>query len=164
MDRWQRIHHCFDTDDGSLPDMSLIGLSADEVSKLFGLLRSIGVIDASPDDAPTFWDKQRQASVRVDAVSNAAALVQQDLAEGFTMMLRQVRFENLSMPDLGVQIFQGTVCLFFRMGSEWNPAALNAFLRLLQAMKRIAPRSQFEFDQTFVDPIAFLRVWEEFNS
>jgi hypothetical protein len=57
---WNDLHDLFDTDDGSLPEIRITNLSADSISTIYDMIRTVA--KTFPGE-PEFWDKRRdQAS------------------------------------------------------------------------------------------------------
>lgn len=158
-DPWNQIRDCFDTDDGSLPEISLGRLSGEQVVSIYGFLRSLG---GTLRDTPTLWHKGRQLDVPIDSLPNPAALVVSDEAECFHFILQAIPFQGETLPDLGVFVFTDMTSLDYRMGPEWRLGSVRAFYRLLDAMLALAPGSHLVFDRTFKDPLAFLDAWTHF--
>jgi hypothetical protein len=163
LDVWTHLHHYFDTDDGSLPELGFATASASEVAAMFDFVRKLGQTDRG-EQAPVFWDRELEASVRIDAVPNAAALVAANRAEPFAMVMTEVRFDGVSIPNLGVFVFPDLVDLYYRAGSDWTPQSLHAFLRLLLTLQALAPGARLQFEREFGNPQVFLEVWAHLNT
>lgn len=161
MDLWSEFRHHFDTDDGSLPGIDIEGLSGAQVGATYRFLRSIG--DSVADCVPPaqFWHRTKNAAVAVDAVPNLPELVVTGEAESPHFCLT-FHFEGISIPPIGLAVFRDAIGLDFRMGPEWTPDCVRAFLRLLQALRALSPQSRFSFTSEFGDPAGFLASWERF--
>jgi hypothetical protein len=129
---WNNLHYMFDTDDGSLPDIYVLNLSAQSVKEIWAYLRQSAADLAS--DA-SFWHIANGQTIRVDAVPNAAELVVSGEAESFHAVLRGISFDGAVIPDLGVFVFPEAIYLDYRMGPEWGPAQLGALFELLNQLQ-----------------------------
>ena len=129
---WNNLHDMFDTDDGSLPDIYVLNLSAQGVENMWAYLRQSAAGLAS--DA-SFWHIADGRSIPVDAVPNAAGLVVSGEAESFHAVLRGISFDGVVIPDLGVFVFPEAVYLDYRMGADWGPAQLSALFELLNQLQ-----------------------------
>jgi hypothetical protein len=85
-DLWNLVHHLFDTDDGSLPDILVCTTSPSGVAEMWAYLRRSAAGHAG--DAPWFWHVVEQRNVPVDEVPNAAQMVVTGEAEDFHAVLR----------------------------------------------------------------------------
>ena len=61
-------------------------------------------------------------------------------AESFHMLLKELKFEGVTLPDLGVFIFKDEITLDYRRGSEWTDQVMRAFLALIS--KVMTPRPE----------------------
>jgi hypothetical protein len=129
---WNNLHDMFDTDDGSLPDIYVLNLSAQGVKDIWAYLCQSATGLASDD---SFWHIANGQSIPVDAVPNAAELVVSGEAESFHAVLRGISFDGAVIPDLGVFVFPEAIYLDYRMGAEWGPAQVSALFELLNELQ-----------------------------
>jgi hypothetical protein len=87
---WNDLHDLFDTDDGSLPEIWITNLSADGISTIYDMIRTVA---KTLPGQPTFWDKRRDQASLLASVPNAARLVAENLAEPFHFLRRVSRSE-----------------------------------------------------------------------
>jgi len=126
---WRQIGECFDTDDGSLPGIVIDKLSPDGVAAIYAMLRR-GSRMAT--DSPEYSGLTREASLPVDSVPNAAALVAARQSEPFHHCVAGVVAGGVELPVLGVLVLPDAVELDYRMGGEWGPAEVAGFFELLR--------------------------------
>jgi hypothetical protein len=126
---WAKVGGCFDTDDGSLPGIEVSNLSPAGVSAVYAMLRQRSRLVGNP---PEFWSRTQEASVLVDSVPNAAALVAAGEAEAFHHCIAGVVAGGVELPVLGVFVWPNVIELDYRMGREWGPAQVAGFFELLR--------------------------------
>ena len=160
-DLWRELRDLFDTDDGSLPEVHITNLSSADVPKGYEFIRAHSEIVT---ERPYFWSLSEQQEVSLDSVPNAAALVVRGDAEAFHCVFR-VTVDGTPIPDLGVFVTPDSLLLDYRMGPEWNEAALTAFLRLLRELTRCAPGAKVSLEPWVIDDVQdrFRLAWERFR-
>jgi hypothetical protein len=145
---WEQIGEWFAVDDGSLPEVWLMGLSDRGCSAVWqSLLEHAGPLE----DRWTLWSAELEDNVRVNEQPD---LVQQILVgklQAFHVVLSGVAIGDVHIPDLGVFI-SGDVSLDYRMGGEWNPITLGAFAMLLGLLRAQDPGCRLSFEGN-ADPI-----------
>jgi hypothetical protein len=139
-----QIGFLFDTDDGSLPELRLTGLSAAQTPLVYARLRALA---DRIDEGACFWDRRAGRETPVDDVPNAASLVVAGDADAFHLLLRHPRLGAVALPDLGVSVFDDEVALDYRMGRAWGPTEVGALLGLLCELRRLAPGSRVELEE-----------------
>jgi hypothetical protein len=137
---WKELHDLFDTDDGSLPEIELNCLSGVQVQSIYLFLRSRGK-DTTRDGAK-FWDNDLKQKRPVDSIANAATLVTTNRADPFHVVISGLTFNGVTVPDIGVFVFQESISLDYRMGVEWEPAKLSAYFECLFEVKKFAPSAK----------------------
>lgn len=70
---WESLHELFDTDDGSLPDISIVYKDHNAVALGYALLRSRAAEIVTEN--PYFWSFTDEMERPLDSVPNAAELV-----------------------------------------------------------------------------------------
>ena len=159
---WNRVRQCFETNDGSLPTVELQNLTGDEVAELYAFIRGKGHI-ASQD--ATFWDLPAATDRVLDDVPNAARLVSTGQASPFHFSVEGTTACGVTLPCLGVHVFQETVALDYRMGAEWGAREVFAFFSLLEGLLSkthagvLAPSTS----EGPPDPESFMMAWQLFR-
>jgi hypothetical protein len=159
---WNQVGVCFDTDDGSLPGIEVSRLSPDEVAAIYAMLRSRSHVEGDP---PEFWSTVEEASLPVDSVPNAAALVASGHAEAFHMLAGGIVANGVLLPPLGVFVWPDTIELDYRMGSDWGPVQVAGLFELLRDCCRLASGAVVvpaEFEGPPY-PDRFLLAWSSFG-
>jgi len=136
---WEELHHLFDTDDGSLPEVVFGGLGPGDLEAAFALLRSRADPDALAGQ--TVWDEQRRADVPMADVPDAVARVADERNPSFHVVFRALRSEGVALPALGVFVDPDSLALDYRMGSDWDERTLAAFVRLVGDILAVAPHA-----------------------
>ena len=80
---------------------------------------------------PEFWSCTEGKSLHVDSVVNAARLVATGEAEAFHICVSGVTAAGVTLPMLGIFVWQDTIELDYRMGADWGPAQVVGFFELL---------------------------------
>ena len=122
---WEQVKDCFDTDDGSLPGIEIQKLSPAGVAAIYAMLRRRSQVVGTAE----FWSLAKEASVPVDSLLNAAALVAVGEAEAFHHCIENLISADVKLPVLGVFVFNDTIELDYRMGRDWGPAEVAGLLR-----------------------------------
>lgn len=138
---WREIGWLFDTDDGSLPEVSLNDLPLRATQQVFDVLAS-----RSSEIRGEFWHIAEAKSFKVREHLNAPTLVEEGIVEVFHVVFCDVRNLGQRMPDLGAFFFQDSVALDYRMGIEWNAVVLDAFLDLLRELTSPFPDVLIEIE------------------
>lgn len=133
---WTQLRECFDTDDGSLPGILVTKVTPEGVAAIYSMLRQRSHLVT---ESAEFWSESEQASVPVDSVPNAAALVVTGQAAPFHHCIGGVMAGGVVLPVLGVFVFADTIELDYRMGPEWGPEEIAGFFELLRECCAVAP-------------------------
>ena len=160
---WLQVGACFDTDDGSLPGIEVTKLWTTGVTAVYAMLRRRSRLEGEP---PVFWSRSTEASVPVDSVLDAAALVALGQAEAFHHCISGVVAGGVELPVLGVFVWPDTVELDYRMGSGWNPARVAGLFELLRDCCDLDPGAvvrpaDFEGPPF---PERFTRAWSSYSN
>ncbi|SRR6266536_385208 len=146
MNLWHEFHSIFDTNDGSLPEIDIAALSPASLADMWSYLRYAAT--AYVGDA-WFWHTATHQQIPLDSVPNAAQLVVTGEADVFHTVLRGMTFFDTIIPDLGVFVFQDTISLDYRMGSDWNAAAVTALFELLRHLHHLDRNATITLSKTF---------------
>jgi hypothetical protein len=139
---WKDLHDLFDTDDGSLPEIELTNLNPSQIGSVFSFL----LVRGKEKDG-RFWDKELKAERNIEDVENAAMLVADYRAHPFHIVLSDIEVDGVTIPALGVFIFQKVIVLDYRMGEGWGPSELGALFCFLSQMKKLAPEMVVKLPQ-----------------
>jgi hypothetical protein len=159
---WKDLHDLFDTDDGSLPEIELTNLNGSQIGNIFSYLLSLG--KNKKLDLGSFWDNKLNQERLISSVKNAAILVTEYTAAPFHILVSSIEFNGVTIPDLGVFIFQEMISLDYRMGVQWGPSQLMAFFQLLNQIKKLAPDVRVILPEGESENIRekFQQVWEQY--
>lgn len=160
---WAQVSQCFATDDGSLSGIEISRLSPGGVSALYAMLRRRSRLEGEP---PEFWSRTAEASLPVDSMPDAAALVAEGQAEPFHHCISGLIAGGVELPTLGVFVWQHTIELDYRMGGEWGPSQVAAFFELLRqccALDAGAVVTPAAFEEPPY-PERFVQAWSSYNN
>ncbi len=141
---WDELHEFFDTDDGSLPEVHMNYSDPHAVVRGFALLQDRSLETMHEDQR--FWSKADEEALPVNSVPNAAALVVSGEAEAFHVVMDDIRCGDVTLPDLGVFVFDDQICLDFRMGAHWGPVELGGFFGLLADLAALDPEASLSLE------------------
>ena len=127
----------FDPDDGFLPEVSVAGYKPEEIVSIYERLVSI----SSPSSLESeLWHIPSESNVKLSQFLCAAEVMLKGEAESFHMLLKELIFEGVILPDLGAFIFKDEITLDYRRGSEWPDQVIRLFTNLIS--KVMTPRSE----------------------
>jgi hypothetical protein len=137
---WSAVHNFFEQNDGSLPEILLVGVSPEQAQAIFDALLQ----HAHPlRDDQTVWVDETVGDVPIRDLADAPLLAaQRQLAGWLHVVLTGVRTGGTDLPDLGVGIANDHVSLDYRPGPGWTADSLAAFVDLLRGLQQLAPKSQ----------------------
>ncbi len=141
---YARVRFLFETDDGSLPEVRLVGLRPSQTAAAYADLRARS---GGVNMGAAYWDTRAQREAPVDAVSNAASLVVSGEAEPFHVVLQELRIGTVCLPDLGLFVFSDEIALDYRMGPDWGPYQVAGFFELLCELLRRAPGARVSLEE-----------------
>jgi hypothetical protein len=154
---WDQLRSSFESDDGSLPEIAIVGLHSEEVGRLYARIRSDGELK---DKAAAFWDYETNSERRLSDAPDVAERVVARKAGGFTFVMQGISFDGEVLPDLGFQVAASLIVIFYRMGKEWNANRLCAFCSWLKILVANTQDSRLDFDHGPGN--TFPRAWQEF--
>jgi len=137
MSDWQDLKTYFERDDGFLPEISVCGYKPQEIVSVFNHLVSL----SSPSSLESeLWHIPTESDVKINQFPCAAEVMLKGEAESFHMLLKELKFEGVTLPDLGAFIFKDEITLDYRRGSEWTDQVIRTFLVLIS--KVMTPRPE----------------------
>ena len=137
-----RISECnFTEDDGSLPGVDFAGLTPDSVRSITDYFFRSGEVT---DKNATLWDNRSEQDVNLSEIADPAGLVSCGAACPFHCCFSGISWNQVELPVLGLFVFQESLEIDYRMGAEWNPDRVDAFLRLIAHLISIAPEATVE--------------------
>lgn len=160
MDLWDRAHDLFDTDDGSLPEVMLVGLSHEEVAAVYGKIRSFAGAARQRDQPAVFWNERLEREFEVDACPDVVGAVVRGDSLPVHFVLLDVSVAGVPLPELGIRVEPDGIGIDWRMGSEWERRQLVAFFEFIYELASLAPQSRFEFRA--IGGEMFLSAWKYF--
>ena len=160
----QSVSEILSENDGSLPDIEF-DFGEEEcssaaytfVQKQASYLISRGAY---------YWSKSKEIEVPIKFGENPAELVLSGEAEPFHVVFGGMRSSSGAIiPDLGLFILGSTqISLDYRMGKDWNRAAIEGLFELMLTLKCLAPNTKIQhvgnvFDENDILLSAF-KMWQ----
>ncbi len=123
----------FTTDDGSLPEIELSNLTADEVIHGYEFVRNHSARIVTI--APYFWSVGKQCEVAIKYEDNPAIQVVSGEAEPFHLCFDGIKSPSgKRIPVLGIYVFPNALCFDYRMGSQWNQKSVQALFEFMSSI------------------------------
>ena len=132
------VRHLFTNDDGSLPDIYVLGLTSTEADELY---RSIRLQTLDPGDAVT-WSNSEQASIPIRELVNPAESLAKGRIALFRHLLGGFAPSGTELPELTVAMEPDHISFDHRMGAHWTDDAIEALLAFLARIKRAHPNAR----------------------
>jgi hypothetical protein len=148
---WNELHDLFGTDDGSLPEVRINYSDPEATSAGYALLRTRARM-VSPENQ-LFCSITEDTAQPLDSVPNAAALVVTGEADPFHVVFGGIECNGVTIPDLGVFVFQDQLALDYRMGAAWGPAELQAFFQLLCELIAFDPKATIALEESVLPEV-----------
>lgn len=138
MNPWPKVEHLFETDDGSLLDIYVENISAEEIVDLYEWLMTQCKIAHNP----TLWSVEMQKSIPIRNVSRPAKAFVEGRVETFRHCLQGLHINGIELPELSVSLEPNGVSFDYRMGTHWTEVTTVALLELLRQILRRAPEAR----------------------
>jgi hypothetical protein len=136
---YEAISLLFEEDDGSLPEVQIDGITADEAQAMLDVL--LGLADPLRPEQ-TVWDEERDAPLPIADYPDAGRRAADGRLTALHVVLTGLRSGETDLPDLGVSIWRGTFALDYHGGPDWSPPVLSAFVELLCALLDLSADGQ----------------------
>lgn len=147
---WKALSVLFAEDDGSLPEVRIVGVSSAGGAAMFDELRK----RAEPlTPTQTVWHDRLDREVPLSEVPDAGLLAASGELTTLHVVLRGLEAGGVRVPDLGVSVWPGEVALDYRMGSDWNPSSLGAFAVLLGELLRLDAGARLDLEDYVFDDL-----------
>jgi hypothetical protein len=137
MHLWQMVKDLFETDDGSLPDIFIEGLEANQVIRVIEWLAAL----AGPLPPVTVWSRKDETELEMDKLENAAFEVISGNIDPFRVNVGGLAIHGIRLPEMTVFIDKNEIAFDYRMGPSWNEVTVMALFDLLAGIKGIAPNA-----------------------
>ncbi len=135
MNIWNKLHHLFDEDDGTLPDIFVEEISPEETVEIYSWVLSL----TKPYGEPCLWSLAEERDISISDIPDPALYYIQGKAESFRIVLEEFSFSGFKIPQLSISIGESGVEFDYRMGKEWGANELMALFEFLYRIQRIAP-------------------------
>lgn len=142
----------FQEDDGSLPDINLDFAEYPVAADIYALIQARATHLVSTNSY--YWSTSKQQECPIIFGQNPAIEYLRGEAEPFHVVFGGLRSSSGNpIPDLGVFILApGFVGLDYRMGPEWNEAAVIGLFELLRDLSGLAENVQITNENFLYDP------------
>lgn len=129
-----------DENDGSLPDIEIDYCGTPALQRAYAYLRSRSGCLVSTNNY--YWSKSRSAECEFGFDDDPIQAMIDGDAEGFHVVFGEMRSPGgHAVPDLGAGCYTiDTLSLDYRMGPEWDAAAVVGLFELLRDLSSLAPR------------------------
>lgn len=159
---WGKVKVCFEIDDGSLPTIEIRDLGSSDVARIYSLIRDESRLVSKHS---YFWDTNLKLERHLDDVKNAAELVTENGAEPFHFNVENLTSNGVTLPCLGVHVFQDSIAIDYRMGKSWNLQKVYAFFSWLKEIVELAGGASVVPASSEGPPCpdVFIKAWMEFE-
>jgi len=141
---WNEIHDMFDEDDGEFPEICICNLLPQEVANGYSLIRQAGCAAGGP----RFYNIEASQEMGLDEVENAADLVSRRKAQPFHFMVRNLRYADGCLSEIGVFILDNAIALDYEKGPFWGEIQIETFMLLIRHLKRASPKAFIKLEET----------------
>lgn len=129
-------------DDGSLPEIR-IGLATNSADQIYTFLKNHA--SGFPHRPATYWSEALAKDVEIKWSDTASELLQRSDSRTFHVVFGEVISPTgKAVPALGAFMSTNELILDFRMGDEWNEAAVEGLFEMISALLNIAGARAFE--------------------
>ena len=129
----------FVEDPESIPEVQLCGVTPEQAQAMLdALLRCANPLR----DDQTVWDPEREAELPVSGYRDVARLAAEDPRMALRVVLCNVHFHGVQLPDLGFGVWPDTVAVDYPAGEHWTAEVIAAYVELLESLRTLAPGSQ----------------------
>lgn len=159
---WRDWHREFDQNDGSLPEVRLIGIADDHLQALWVWLRR----GSAEPPSGRVWRSDLARDLHSDELAEAGALVAAGAVDFFHVVLKEVVVAGGSLSQVGVFFAPGEVALDYQPGPIWDEAMFLRLLRLLSELRVVAPESSVTTEVGVLDEyrVAFEKAFALFEA
>lgn len=150
MNIWHNLHHLFDKDDGSLPDIFINDISPEESVEIYCWVLSLTTIFGDP----TLWSTEEERDIKIKDIANPALYYTEGKAESFRHGLEIFSINGVQIPQLTIGVGESYVEFDYRKGNEWGEKELVALFAFLQHITCMAPAAKIihAFEGSHDDP------------
>ncbi len=128
---WSEIKDLFEHDDGSLPDIYVENLTAQEIESIYGWVLSLTEIYGEP----TLWSIKENKDVPLASYKNPAQDFNAGEVETFHHTLKEFAINGITIPMLGIRVGEDAIDFDYRMGKEWGEKQVEALFNFLAQIK-----------------------------
>lgn len=132
---WNTTEDVFANSDEAGREISIYGLSAEEVIAGYNFIRSKA---RRLRGIPTLYSLEAQKEVGIDEIGNGAELVCRRQANPFYFVVASLKGSRTNISDLGFFIFDNAICIDFKPGPLWGEIEIETFLLLILEIRKIA--------------------------
>ncbi len=160
---WEEVRSLFEVDDGSLPDIFIESLTAEEVVSLYNKVMS----HASIYDDPAVWSIEESREMLLKELDDPASLVVQGKTEPFRHGLNQLKFDGVALPELTICVEPTTVSFDYRKGINWGRYEVEALLKFLWDLVHDLPNARViraDEGSSQNPSVEFSRAWNAYRT
>jgi hypothetical protein len=141
---WERLAFLFDEDDGSLPELRIVGLSPAGLTRVVTALWERA---AEPPAVDRLWHDAHGVEAPVRDVAHACELLVAGRIVPFHVPLEGIAVGAVALPALGAFVDPDEVVLDYRMGPDWNADVLAAFVVLLGELRALDAGARLDLEE-----------------
>jgi hypothetical protein len=130
---WDSVRHLFERDDSSLPEVVQTGLPADAIQPLFAFLSQRGRLRSRAQQLA--MGPGTGGRYPCDDVPDAGEWVASGKIASFHVVFHGIRVGDIGLPPLGAFFVEDELAVDYRMGDDWTPDVLGAFVQLVNQMR-----------------------------
>lgn len=135
---WDKIHDFFDQDDGSYPEICLCNLTPDSIIKSYNFIRKNGGFLVG---GPRFLNAEQGCEMGLDEVEDASKLVVNRKAHPFHFMIRNIRFNEKQIDEIGIFVLDNAIAIDYEKGPFWNELKVASLMTLIHLIMKDSPQS-----------------------
>lgn len=138
MNLWAELHHLFDNDDGSLPDIFIKNITSSESEEVYFWVMSL----TKSYGEPTLWSLEEERDIKISEITNPVSYYFQGKSESFRHGLEEFEFNGTKIPQLTIAVNETGLEFDYRMGKMWRENELVALFEFLYQIKLLAPGAE----------------------
>jgi hypothetical protein len=141
---WDKIHDFFDKDDGTYPEICLCNLTPASIVNGYNFIRKNGGFLVG---GPRFLNAEQGCEMGLDEVEDASQLVVNRKAHPFHFMIRNIRFEDYQIDEIGIFVLDNAIAIDYEKGPFWNEQKITSLMYLINLIMKDSPQSFIRLEE-----------------
>ena len=138
MNPWSEVHHLFETDDGSLPDIYIENVTEQEKENIYNWVMSL----TQPSGNPTVWSIKENMDVPLKEIKNPVKEFIQGNIESYRVALEEFNIDGTTIPQLSICVGTDGIEFDYRMGKEWGNNEVKSLFSFLSSIRNMARKAK----------------------